>query len=164
MTGFRPHAGGPLYPSLLALHSLVRWAVVAAVIQALAVSWGGWISGRPYSPLGRRSAAIATAALDAQIVLGLALYFLASPVTRTALSAPGAAFAEPQLRYWMLEHPVMGLIAAALAHLGSVQARRAPTDGDRWWRAAIVSTAVALVVAAAVPWPFRAVGRPLWPW
>ncbi len=153
-----------MYPSLLALHSLVRWVVVAAAVQALAVSWMGWISGRPYAPLGRRSAAIATAAIDAQVLLGLVLYFLASPITRTALSAPGQALGEPQLRYWMLEHPVTGLIAAALAHLGGVEARRAPSDGDRWWRAAIFSTAVALVVAAAVPWPFRDVGRALWPW
>lgn len=153
-----------MYPSLLALHSLVRWVVVAAVAYALVVSWAGWISNRPYAPLGRRSAAIATATLDAQVLLGLVLYFLASPITRTALSAPGAAFEEPRLRYWMLEHPVMGLIAATLAHLGSVEIRRAKADGDRWWRAAIFSTAVALVVAAAVPWPFRPVSRPLWPW
>ena len=153
-----------MYPSLLALHSLVRWVVVAAVVQALAVSWAGWISGRPYAPLGRRSAAIATAALDAQVLLGLALYFLASPITRTALSAPGTALGEPQLRFWMLEHPAMGLAAAALAHVGSVQARRAPADGERWWRAAVFSTAVALVVAVAVPWPFRTAGRALWPW
>lgn len=152
-----------MYASLLALHSLVRWAVVAAVVQALAVSWAGWISRRPYAPLGRRSAAIATAALDAQILLGLALYFLASPITRAALSAPGPALGEPEARYWMLEHPILGLTAAALAHVGSVRARRALADGDRWWQAAVFSTAAAVVVAAAVPWPFRAVGRALWP-
>lgn len=153
-----------MYAALLALHSLVRWAAVAAAAQALAVSWVGWISGRPYAPLGRRSAAIAAAALDAQLLLGLALYFLASPITRTALSAPGTALAEPQLRFWMLEHPAMGIAAAALAHLGGVRARRAPTDGERWRQAAVFFTAAALLVAAAVPWPFRAVGRPLWPW
>ncbi len=153
-----------MYTVLLALHSFVRWAVVAAALQALAVAWAGWISGRPYAPLGRRSAAIFTSVLDLQLLLGLALYSLASPITRTALSMPGAAFAEPQLRYWMVEHPGMGIAAVALAHVGSLRARRAPADGDRWWRAAVFFTAAAVVVAAAVPWPFRPIGRPLWPW
>lgn len=153
-----------MYPFLLALHSLVRWAVVAAAAQALAVAWIGWLSARPYTPLGRRSAAIFTAAVDLQILVGLALYLLASPLTRGALSAPGAAMADPQLRYWLLEHPVLGLAVAALAHVGSVRARRALADADRWRRAVAFFTVAAVAVAAAVPWPFRGVGRPLWPW
>ncbi|HEY6106021.1 MAG TPA: hypothetical protein VIV59_08575 [Anaeromyxobacteraceae bacterium] len=153
-----------MYPFLLTLHSLVRWAVVAAAAQALAVAWMGWLSARPYTPLGRRSAAILTAALDLQIVVGLALYLLASPITRGALSAPGAAMGETQLRYWLVEHPALALAAVALAHVGSVRARRAVAEVDRWRRAVAFFTAAAVAVAATVPWPFRAVHRALWPW
>jgi hypothetical protein len=153
-----------VYPFLLALHSLVRWVVVAAAIQALVVAWAGWLAARPYTPLGRRSAAILTGAIDLQVLLGLALYFLASPITRSALAAPGAAMGDSQLRYWLVEHPLLALLAAALAHLGSARARRAVAEADRWWRAAVYFTAAALAVAATVPWPFRAVHRPLWPW
>ncbi|HYQ79953.1 MAG TPA: hypothetical protein VEP68_00560 [Anaeromyxobacteraceae bacterium] len=153
-----------MYAFLLALHSLVRWVVVAAAVQALAIAWTGWLSPRPFTPLGRRSAAILTGALDLQILVGLALYFLASPITRTALSSFGAAMGEPQVRYWLVEHPVLALLAAALAHVGSVRARRAVAEVDRWRRAAAFFTAAAVAVAATVPWPFRAVHRPLWPW
>lgn len=153
-----------MYPFLLALHSLLRWAVVAAAAQALAVAWAGWLSARPFTPLGRRSAAILTSALDLQLLVGLALYLLASPITRGALSAPGASMADAQLRYWLVEHPVLALAAVALAHLGSVRARRAVADVDRWRRAVAWFSAAAVAVAATVPWPFRAVGRPLWPW
>lgn len=153
-----------MYPTLLALHSFVRWVVVAAAAQAVAVAWMGWLSARPFTPLGRRSAAILTGTLDLQILLGLGLYFLASPITRSALSHPGAAMGEPQLRYWLAEHPVMALAAAALAHLGSKRAQGAVADADRWRRAAVWLTAAALAVAATVPWPFRSVSRALWPW
>lgn len=153
-----------MYPFLLALHSLVRWAVVAAAAQALAVAWTGWLSGRPFSPLGRRSAAVFTAALDLQFLVGLALYLLASPITRSAFSAPGSAMGDPQLRYWLVEHPVLAVVALALAHVGSVRARRAVADLDRWRRAVAFFTAASVAVAATVPWPFRSVGRALWPW
>lgn len=153
-----------MYPFLLALHSLVRWAVVAAAAQAVAVALVGWLSARPFTPLGRRSAAILTGALDLQVLVGLSLYFLASPITRNALSAPGAAMGEPQVRYWLVEHPVLALAAAALAHVGSVRARRAVADVDRWRRALLFFSLAAVAVAATVPWPFRTVHRALWPW
>jgi hypothetical protein len=153
-----------VYSFLLALHSLVSWAVVAAAVQALAVAWAGWLSDRPYAPLGRRSAAIFTAVLDLQLLIGLALHLLASPITRSALSAPGAAMGDAQVRYWFVEHPALALAAVALAHVGDVRAGRAVAERDRWWRAATYFTAAALAVAATVPWPFRAVGRALWPW
>ena len=153
-----------MYPFLLALHSLVRWVVVASAAQALAVAWMGWLSPRPFTPLGRRSAAILTGALDLQLLVGLALYFLASPLTRLALSTPGAAMAEPQVRYWFVEHPAMALCATALAHVGSVRARKAVAEAIRWRRAAFFFTLAAVAVAATVPWPFRAVHRALWPW
>jgi len=153
-----------VHPFLLTLHSLVRWAVVAAAAQALAVAWMGWLSARPFTPLGRRSAAILTAALDLQVLVGLSLYLLASPITRGALAAPGAAMGDTQLRYWLVEHPALALTAVALAHVGSVRARRAVADVDRWRRAVAFFTATAVAVAATVPWPFRTVHRALWPW
>ncbi len=153
-----------MYPFLLALHSFVRWAVIAAAAQALIVSWTGWLSARPFTPSGRRSAAILTGAIDLQILVGLALYLLASPITRGALSAPGAAMGEPQVRYWLVEHPAMAIVAAALAHVGSARARQAVAEVVRWRRAVFFFTLAAVAVAATVPWPFRAVHRALWPW
>lgn len=153
-----------MYPILLSLHSLVRWLVVAAAAQAVAVALIGWLSARPFTPLGRRSAAILTGALDLQILVGLALYLLASPITRAALSAPGSAMGDPQARYWFVEHPALAILAAAIAHVGSARARKAVAEPDRWRRAFVSFALAAVAVAATVPWPFRTVGRALWPW
>ena len=152
-----------MYPFLLHVHSLVRWAVLGAGGFALAASWWGWLSGRRYGAVGRRSAAAFTAALDLQLLLGLTLYFLASPISRAALAAPAAALGQPQLRYWFLEHPLAALAAVALGHVGSVRSRRALADSDRWRQAAVFFTLACVALAAAVPWPTLSTGRPLWP-
>jgi len=152
-----------MYTVVLALHSTIRWIVLVAALYATATALGGWLGRLSLArPLGV-SGAVLVAAADLQVLLGLALYLFLSPFSRAALSHPGAAMAEPGLRYWFLEHPLPALAAVALAHVGRVLSRRAPDDATRMRRAALAYGASLLLFAAAVPWPPLPFGRPLWP-
>jgi len=152
-----------MYTVVLALHSLVRWAVLASALFAAAVSWRGWLGGGPVTRRARLGGVALVASADTQVLLGLLLYFFLSPFTPARLADPVRALSEPGFRYWGISHPLTGLLVAAAAHAGSVLSRRAPDDASRHRRAAIAYGLALLLAAAAVPWPFGHYGRPLWP-
>jgi hypothetical protein len=145
------------YSFLLALHSLVRWAIVLLVVALLARSIHGWVRGRPWDRADERAHLWLVGVVDLQFVLGLLLYLKASPIVRSFLDAPGPAMKVTELRFFGLEHPVTMLAAVVVIHVGRVRSR----SGPRHRRAAVWTIAALVLLFAGIPWPFLRHGRPL---
>jgi hypothetical protein len=150
-----------MYLFTLTVHSWLRWVVLflglAAIVRAAAGLGGGRRFDETDTKLGRYFAI----GLDVQIVLGLVLYGVLSPITQSAFAHMGDSMKNPILRFWAVEHIVMMLVALALAHVGVSRVRKAATDAAKH-RVALIFFVLALVmVFAAIPWPFMADGRPL---
>lgn len=140
-----------LYTSLLFIHSLVRWVVLGAAGFTLA------------RPLEKRPGLVLVAALDAQVLIGLAMYTAVSPVTHLALANMKDTMKDHALRFWAVEHPFAMFIALIAVHVGRVAARRAKDDDARKKRV-VRSTIVALIaLVVGMPWPFLPYGRSLLP-
>lgn len=138
-----------IYGLTLFLHSWLRWAVLAAGVMAAVRGSRGETAGKWFTIL-----------LDAQVLIGLLLYFVLSPVTAAALDDFGAAMKLPQLRYFAVEHVFGMVIAVALAHVGRARVRKAPAA--RKGRTAAIFYGLALVaLLASIPWPGMPAGRPL---
>lgn len=150
-----------LYTALLAFHSVWRWVVLGAV----AARFGRAVAARgtPYAPLDRKLGLAAIIALDLQLIAGLGLYGV-SPAVSKATSDVGAAMKDPYLRFWLVEHGPMLIVAAIAAHIGNVWVRKAVADAGRHKAAAIAFGIVLVLILVAMPWPFRpVVGRPWLP-
>jgi len=149
-----------MYATLLFVHSILRWVVLADGVAAAAMAWQGVATGRPWTRVHRILALLFLIGMDLQLLVGLALYGHLSPSTRLAMADFGAAMKDKTLRFWAVEHPAMMLLAVILVHVGFRLARSAPSDAVRHKRVAVLFTIALVLVLAAVPWPFRAVGRP----
>jgi len=147
-----------LYAVTLALHNLLRWAVLALGLWAVLRAVLGWARASAWSLLDRKAGLFFTIALDIQILLGLLLYFAFSPLARAALADFGGAMASVDLRFFALDHPLEMLAGVVLAHLGSALSRKASQDKARHRRAAIFYTLSLAAVLLAIPW-----SRPLLP-
>lgn len=139
-----------MYGIVLAIHSLLRWGVLAAGVAAVVRGGArGSSAGRWFTIL-----------LDVQMVLGLLLYFVLSPFTRAALGDFSGAMKNPQLRFFAVEHVFGMVIALALAHIGSRKIARAPEE--RKGKLALIFYGLALVaILVSIPWPGLPAGRPL---
>lgn len=143
-----------MYAFLLDLHNLLRWVIlivgVVAVFMAIrgAAARGAW-TGQQNS-LGR----VFTASVDLQLLVGLLLYFVFSPITTGAFRHFGEAMHQPNGRFFLVEHPVLMIVAIALIHIGAARARRV----NRAQPAAVLYTTAMVLVFIAIPW-----GRPLFP-
>ena len=80
-----------MYTTVLALHSWLRWAVVLLVLIAIVRALAAGAGRRPWLPLDDRLGLFFIIVLDVQLLLGLVLYFVLSPITQAALADFGGA-------------------------------------------------------------------------
>lgn len=148
------------YTVTLLVHSYLRWLVMVLGLIALGRSLVGWLRGRAWQPADDRAQVRFLAALDVQMLLGLVMYFALSPVTAAFLAGPKAAMKDPQLRFFGVEHQFAMLLGILVVHaVRSIAKKKA--DRPRHRMTAIGLLVWAVLVAAAVPWPGTAHGRPL---
>lgn len=122
-----------MYEILLFSHNFVRWLVLL---------FGLWALLRPES----RPGAFFAHTLTLQVLLGLALA-LASPLFQGALASLGEAMRTPgEVRYFVAEHWVGGLVALGLAHAGLSQARKGKP------RARLLFALALALVLFSIPW------------
>lgn len=152
-----------MYELTLALHNLLRWVVVLTAVLAIARALGGWFGRRPWTPSDDAAGRWFVIAMDAQLLVGLALYLALSPITQNAFGNMGAAVKDTVGRFWAVEHVTAMVLALAAAHIGRARVRRRPTDDAKHRTAAILFTIAFAVLLAGIPWPFSRVPRPWFP-
>lgn len=143
-----------MYPIVLFAHSVVRWAVLLAAVWAAMAALSGLRSRRAFTRKARVPGIVLAAAVDVQLLLGLALWLGLSPHALTA----GA-----RSHYWTFAHPLAGLAVVALVHVGSARSRRMLDDASRWQTASRFYLAALVVTVLAIPWPLLGMGRSLLP-
>ncbi len=150
-----------LYSTVLFLHSWLRWGVVVFGVLTLARALTGWLRGRDWTRSDRRLQLLFVSAFDLQLLLGLTLYTVLSPLTPRSMEAFRASMSVSFLRFFTVEHPVMMLLALTAAHVASALSRRAgsPRTRHRVWAVGLLVTL--LLVALGIPWPGLSHGRPL---
>ena len=140
-----------LYTTVLTLHNMLRWVVVFIVAWALLRAWSGWLGRRPWTKLDRQAGTFFGVSLDVQFLLGLILAIV-SPIMQAAYRDLGAASAQAELRFFLMEHMPVMIGAVILAHIGSMAARKGADDTAKHRRAAIWFTLAALAIVLAIPW------------
>ncbi|MCS6841219.1 MAG: hypothetical protein NZ699_00355 [Roseiflexus sp.] len=150
-----------LYNITLYAHSYMRWAVVILGVLLIVRALTGWLGRRPWDASVGRLGSFFTISMDIQLLLGLLLYGVFSPVVRRVFDDFGAAMSDARLRFWAVEHILVMVIAVVLAHVGHVTAKRLPEE-KRYRRYAIFAGLAMLAVLLAIPWPFSSADpRPL---
>ena len=113
---------------LLTLHSLLRWAVLLLLVGRAGRSLTGWLQRTPWVGADRTLGLVTLICVDVQLLVGLVLYGMYSPAVQAAQADPGAAMADPALRFWFVEHASIMILAVVAAHIGQVMAKRGKTD------------------------------------
>jgi hypothetical protein len=133
---------------MLNLHSYLRWAVVIIGIIALLIAWAGVFSRGRWTPQQVTLGRLATIAFDTQALVGVLLYAWLSPITTSAFRDMGAAMKDAGLRFYVVEHSLIMIVAAVLIHIGVLRARKK----DAPLQAAIFYTLAMVGVLALTPW------------
>ena len=148
------------YSLTLFLHSWNRWLILVAGIIVLITAVKALSAKSGYSSFQSRWSLVFLSSLHLQLLVGLLLYFVLSPITVQALSNFGAAMKDPVLRFWAVEHAFVNVIAIVLAQTGSILVkRRADSDGKH--RRTLLWTGLAMIlILAMIPMGMMGVERP----
>jgi hypothetical protein len=68
-----------MYVTLLAIHSLLRWLVLASLLFALYRAYSGWLQNKTFTPFENSVRHTTATIVHLQFLIGLWLYFI-SPV------------------------------------------------------------------------------------
>jgi hypothetical protein len=153
-----------MYAAILLLHSWLRWLVLLAALTAVVRAIAGISAGRPWRPADDLAGRLFLRAFDVQILLGLLLYFLLSPITRGALGDFTGAMRISATRFWAVEHVFGMLVAVLLAHRGHIRVRSIQDHARKHRVAAVFYTLALIAILASIPWPGTPTGRPLFRW
>ncbi len=147
-----------MYSFTLSLHSIVRWLVVILGLVTAGRAVAGWTGKRGWETLDDQLGLAFTSVMDLQLLLGLLLYGILSPLTTGAFQNFGAAMSNSIQRFFAVEHIFLTVIGVVLAHLGRAMNRKATEASAKHKRAAIFFGLAILLILAAIPWPFLATG------
>ena len=147
-----------VYAMVLTIHSLVRWVVVIAGIIAVIMAYAGWFGNRRWTSSTVRLNMLFTTFLDLNVLLGIFLYIILSPITRGAFQNMGDAMRDSNVRFFTVEHLLIMLVAVVVAHIGSSRAKKAADDKGKFKQAAIFFTIAMILIFVGIPWPFMASG------
>lgn len=152
-----------LYSLFRITHSYWRWAVLIAAAVVLLRAVIGVTSRGPWTRADERWARMFVSAVDLQFLLGVILYFGFSPFFTAIRVSFRETMQSPVARFFGIEHGVAALIALAVAHMGWVKAKRA-TAPERKHKIMMITLLIFVVLTAWItPWPWRVMGRPLFP-
>jgi hypothetical protein len=140
------------YPGLLAAHNLLRWLVLVAGLAATISALRYWSSPPAVDSKPSRSAILFVASMDLQFLLGLILYLGASPVVHQAFENLSAAMKVHEMRFFVVEHSLLMLLAVAFAHVGGALARKSKLAPGKIRGAASFFALSVLAILAGMPW------------
>lgn len=104
---------------LLGLHNLNRYIIIVLAVLLIYRLVRGWLGAEGWADKARKLGLFYTIALDTQLLMGFAMYFVTSGITKAALSDMGATMSNAIWRFFALEHPFYMILSIVFAHIGS---------------------------------------------
>jgi uncharacterized membrane protein YozB (DUF420 family) len=140
------------YSFVLAVHNILRWIVLILLVVALVRALLGWFGNREWTSTDRKIGMFYSVSLDVQVLLGLILYFVLSPITTSALRNFREVMGNPVLRFFVFEHAVMMVLAVIFAHIGVASAKRAEASVSKHRRTVLWFSLSLVAILVGMPW------------
>lgn len=140
-----------MYAILNQAHYLNRYLILAALLFVIVRSLMGWLGKKEFTNTDDKGSLLLFISTHIQLLLGLLLYFVYSPIVQNAKLDIKAAMKNPDLRYFVAEHFAAMLFAIILITLGRILMKKAKNDTIKHRRLAIYNIiAFAIVVGSLI--------------
>lgn len=138
-----------MYNFLLSTHSYTRWLVLLAAILAIVLPF----VNKTLSSKSKLPGLALMISCDIQLLLGLTLYFIYSPLGMKAFeSGMSTVMKTAMMRKIAVEHLILMIVAITLVHIGYSKVKRA-TDAAQVSKTSLTFFGIALVLMlAGIPW------------
>lgn len=130
-------------------HSYLAYLVLALLLCAILYNAYHWLKGRPFTTTNKVVALGGLIAVHTQFLAGLILYFL-SPMGMRNFS--GEAMKNSITRLYLVEHPLVMILAIALITIGYSKGKKASSDASKY-KTIVLFYAIGLcLILSRIPW------------
>lgn len=141
-----------MYSTVYFIHSWWAYLVLLVLIIASINSIIGWTSKKEYGANDFRIALFTLIVSHIQLLIGIVLYFVAPYFQALTDGGMGAVMKDSTLRLYLVEHPLMMLIAVILITVGYSKHKKKLTSKPKFKNLAIFYTLGLLFVLSRIPW------------
>lgn len=141
-----------MYTGLLHLHDTLRWLILFAALVTLLKYFIGWFGQKSWEKSDNILGAVFTGMLDLQLITGLLLYGIYSPIMKAVFQDFGAAMKNGDLRFYAIEHLTLMLIAIVLVHIGRIKTKRAVGSKNKFGVSLLFFGIAYILILAGIPW------------
>lgn len=141
-----------MYPLILQIHSILRWAVLVFGILAILRGFQGARKNAEFTDSDRKMGLFFLISAHTQLLLGLILYLFLSPTTQAAFQDFGAAMKDSSLRYFAVEHIFVNILAVILITVAYSKNKKSTDNLEKHKRAWKLYLIAILLIISRIPW------------
>jgi hypothetical protein len=135
---------------LLHLHRTIAYLTLLLLFVSSLKSLHGFLNRKKYEPIDKKLALFALIAMHTQFLLGIAIY-LVKPWAGM-LGQMSEVMKDSATRMWVIEHPFLMIVAAALVTVGYSKAKKADSDVIKFRAQGFLYLLGFALVLSRIPW------------
>ena len=134
------------------LHS--GWAYITLIILIFAVvnALIGLTSKKEFKDKDLRVSLFTLIVAHLQLIIGFIAYFLSAQFAFVLDHGMGAAMKEPDIRLFVVEHPLMMILAITVITIGFSKHKKQSTDNGKFKTIALYYGIALIFVLSRIPW------------
>ena len=141
-----------MYNTILELHSYWAYATLGLLVIAILNAFVGLSAKRPFYKKDRQISLIALTFTHIQFVLGLILLFVSPKMEAAQELGMGGVMKNSELRLFLVEHPLINLIAIALITIGWSMHKRQAEDSSKFKKIGIFYAIGLILLLSRIPY------------
>ena len=134
------------------LHS--GWAYITLIILIYAVvnAFIGLTSKKEFKDKDLRVSLFTLIVAHLQLIIGMIAYFVSAQFTYLLDNGMGATMKDPEIRLFIVEHPLMMILAITVLTVGFSKHKKQTTDSGKFKTIALYYGIALLFVLSRIPW------------
>lgn len=134
------------------LHS--TWAIITLLVLVAAVVNAviGLSSKKEFTDKSLRISLFALIVAHIQLIIGFISFFTSTQFAFLKANGMGAAMKDPNIRLFVVEHPLMMILAIVFITIGFSKHKKKTTDFTKFKTIAIFYGIALLLVLSRIPW------------
>lgn len=150
---------------LLHLHNFLRWVILGLLLLSILQAFIGFTGKKVFKASDKKTWLFTMIAAHITLLLGLyQVAFGRYGFFSTTLPEGVSIMKDKFYRFYLVEHPVMMILAIVFITLGYGMSKKGVPDEVKYKKAFTFFVIALLLILAGIPWQFREiVGRPYFP-
>lgn len=138
-----------MYIAIKHVHSFIALLSLLLLVASVFYNSYGWVARKPFSKTNKLMALLGLIAVHTQFLIGLLLYFV-SPLGLSNFS--GEAMKNSVSRLYVLEHPLVMIVALVLITVGYSKLKQPSTDVLKFKRVVTLYSLGLVLILSRIPW------------